>query len=96
MIAAMGGSVVAAPVADPIEPMRLDGLPDLKMVSVPWQALSFDFGNPKQSLASRRTVDVPLKISSEEVTHQAIHRLTCCLPVYSQPVVCASRSVSMQ
>ena len=91
----MDGSVVAAPVADPIEPMRLDGLPDLKMVSVPWQALSFDFGNPKQSLAGHRTVNVPL-ISSEEVTRRAIHQLPCGLPVYSEHIVCASRSVSMQ
>lgn len=71
---AMGTSVVAAPVADPIEPMRLDGLPDLKLVSVPWQALSFDFGNPQQSLAGHRTVNVPItSSSSEEVRVEQAH-----------------------
>ena len=55
-----GAGVVTAPVDDPIEPMRVEGLQDLRMMSVPWEALSFNLGDLSQPPCSHRTVDVPL------------------------------------
>lgn len=52
--------MVNAPVNDPIEPMRVDGLRDLRMLSVPWEALTFNLSDLSQAPCSHRTVDVPL------------------------------------
>lgn len=55
-----GVGLVNAPVNDPIEPMRVDGLGDLRMLSVPWEALAFNLSDLSQPACSHRTVDVPL------------------------------------
>ena len=55
-----GVGVVTAPVNDPIEPMRVGGLQDLRIMSVPWEALTFNLSDLSQPPCSHRTVDVPL------------------------------------